>query len=71
MRIRSLATLGAFALLPSVVAAQRELPRAAKPAARPALPLKYKPMPTTAAITPGDLMSRLYVFADDSMRGGR
>lgn len=34
-----------------------------------ALPLKYAAKPTVAAITPADLMSRLYVFADDSMMG--
>ena len=34
-----------------------------------ALPLKYTPRPTAAAITPADLMSRLYAFADDSMQG--
>ena len=33
------------------------------------LPLKHKPEPTTAAITPADLMTRLYIFADDSMMG--
>ena len=33
------------------------------------LPLKYKAKPTHAAITAGDLMSRLYIFADDSMMG--
>lgn len=33
------------------------------------LPVKYTARPTVAAITPGDLMSRLYVFADDSMLG--
>ncbi|HYD51199.1 MAG TPA: M28 family peptidase [Gemmatimonadaceae bacterium] len=33
------------------------------------LPLTYEARPTTAAITAGDLMSRLYVFADDSMQG--
>jgi hypothetical protein len=35
------------------------------------LPLKYKAQPTVAAITPCDLMSRLYIFADDSMLGRR
>jgi hypothetical protein len=35
-----------------------------------ALPLKLAPRPTEAAITVGDLMTRLYQFADDSM-GGR
>jgi hypothetical protein len=46
-------------LLPSIAAAQ---------AARE-LPLKYSGPATVAAITPGDLMSRLYRFADDSMMG--
>jgi len=32
-------------------------------------PEKRAPKPTSAAITEGDLMSRLYVFADDSMEG--
>ena len=33
------------------------------------LPLKYVGPPTVAAIAPGDLMTRLYAFADDSMMG--
>ena len=33
------------------------------------LPLKRAPRPTTAAITEQDLMTRLYIFADDSMQG--
>jgi hypothetical protein len=33
------------------------------------LPLKHAPQPTTPAITAADLMTRLYVFADDSMMG--
>ncbi|HEY0929447.1 MAG TPA: hypothetical protein VGE27_05970, partial [Gemmatimonas sp.] len=33
------------------------------------LPLKHDPKPTTAAITSQDLMTRLYIFADDSMSG--
>ena len=33
------------------------------------LPLKRAPQPTTAAITPADLMTRVYIFADDSMMG--
>src|SRR5690242_15187636 len=37
--------------------------------ANAALPLKHTPQPTSAAITPGDLMTRLYIFADDSMEG--
>lgn len=33
------------------------------------LPRKHKPAPTTSAITAADLMTRLYLFADDSMLG--
>jgi hypothetical protein len=33
------------------------------------LPLKHAPQPTTAAITAADLMTRLYIYADDSMMG--
>lgn len=32
-------------------------------------PLKHAPRPTTAAITPADLMTRLYIYADDSLEG--
>lgn len=42
---------------PCVASAQRELP------------LKHTPQPTTPAITPADLMTRLYIFSDDSMQG--
>jgi len=35
------------------------------------LPLKYAGPPTQAQITACDLMTRLYLFADDSMRGRR
>src|SRR4051812_30442451 len=35
----------------------------------PALPLKHAPQPTTAAISPADLMTRLYIYADDSLMG--
>ena len=44
---------------------------AAAPAAaqKAELPLKYTGKPTTGAITPTDLMTRLYIFADDSMMG--
>jgi hypothetical protein len=37
--------------------------------AQASLPLKHAPQPTTAAISPADLMTRLYIFADDSMMG--
>src|SRR4051812_31418927 len=32
-------------------------------------PRTHAPQPTTGAITPADLMTRLYIFADDSMLG--
>jgi hypothetical protein len=38
-------------------------------AAQSALPLKYAPKATAAAISARDLMSRLFIFADDSMMG--
>ncbi len=36
---------------------------------RAPLPLKLAPRPTTGAITSQDLMTRLYIFADDSLAG--
>jgi len=43
---------------------------AAQPArAQTALPLKHAAAPTKTAITPADLMTRLYLYADDSMMG--
>jgi hypothetical protein len=41
----------------------------ASPAAAQELPRTHAPRPTTPAITPGDLMTRLYILADDSMMG--
>ena len=38
-------------------------------AAQAPLPLKHAPKPTTSAISAGDLMTRLYIIADDSMKG--
>src|SRR5438874_13248922 len=39
------------------------------PRAQAELPRSHRPAPTVPAITPGDLMTRLYIFADDSMQG--
>jgi len=54
MRIHALVLL---ALSPLAAFAQAPLPRT------------HAPQPTTGAITPGDLMTRLYIIADDSMMG--
>jgi peptidase M28-like protein len=59
MSVRLTALVTALALVPSLSQAQA--------VATP--PIKHRAQPTTAAIDVGDLMSRLYVFADDSMMG--
>ena len=72
-----LRTLVLAALSPAGLAAQAPAsaatpaaPNAAPlPALRPELPRTHAPRPTAAAITAGDLMTRLYIFADDSMQG--
>ena len=51
--------------LPLPLAAQAS----ASNAARGELPLKLAPRPTSPAISASDLMTRLYIFADDSMMG--
>ncbi|HTK46851.1 MAG TPA: M28 family peptidase [Gemmatimonadaceae bacterium] len=61
-------TIGALLAAPSLVAAQAAAP-VARTFAPHELPLKYTGKPTTAAITPADLMTRLYVYADDSLMG--
>lgn len=61
-RFRISAALLIFA--PALLAAQTTSPWAVL-----ARPRKLAPRPTTAAITSADLMTRLYRFADDSMRG--
>ena len=58
----------------TVAALATPLLAGAQSAVRPALtpregPMKHAPRPTSAAITPADLMTRLYIFADDSMQG--
>jgi hypothetical protein len=51
--------------MPLPLAAQASAANAAKGE----LPLKLAPRPTSAAISAADLMTRLYIFADDSMMG--
>lgn len=64
--------LFAASLVPSVLFAQdavKQQPVPAMTTPRPALPLKHAPKPTKAEITADDLMTRLYIFADDSLMG--
>ncbi|MEJ7810590.1 MAG: M28 family peptidase [Gemmatimonadaceae bacterium] len=60
-----------LALAPALAGAQTPRPAAITvvPAPATALPLKHAPEPTTSEITAKDLMTRLYIFADDSMMG--
>ncbi|HEX8243353.1 MAG TPA: M28 family peptidase, partial [Longimicrobium sp.] len=57
----------AAAALP--VLALASVGNAQRTAATGELPRTHAPRPTVADITPGDLMTRLYVLADDSMMG--
>jgi hypothetical protein len=69
--MRRFLLVAAASALPAVASAQT--PAAAAPAYVPApastLPIKRQAEPTSADISAKDLMSRLYVFADDSMMG--
>lgn len=56
-RILAAAALAAAGFAATAAAQQAELPRT------------HAPQPTTAGISPADLMTRLYVLADDSMMG--
>jgi hypothetical protein len=55
-----------LALAATPVAARAQM---ADPWAVLVRPRTHAPRPTVAAITPGDLMTRLYQFSDDSMKG--
>jgi hypothetical protein len=66
-RILSVAATGAALALAAAPVARAQDGVVPAPATK--LPLKHAPRPTTAAITPADLMTRLYIFADDSMQG--
>ncbi|HEX7981339.1 MAG TPA: M28 family peptidase [Gemmatimonadaceae bacterium] len=63
MPVRPTTLIAALAIIPALGQAQSSAP------ATPPLPLKHRAQPTTSAIDARDLMSRLYVFADDSMMG--
>ena len=55
--------LGALLCIPTLASAQ------AATHARAELPRKFSGKPTTAPISAADLMTRLYIFADDSLMG--
>ena len=65
--VRSIGALVISAALAGPASAQQQCPTPKGGE----LPLKYTGGPTVPAITPCDLMTRLYIFADDSMRGRR
>src|SRR5437868_3942086 len=69
--MRSLILAFLIAVVPALLEAQAEQPAhsAVVPQPPTKLPLKHTPRPTTSAITAADLMTRLYIFADDSMQG--
>jgi hypothetical protein len=66
--VRSVAGLlfGLTIAAPAALAAQMS---ASAGSAKSELPLKLAPRPTAPAISASDLMTRLYIFADDSMMG--
>lgn len=58
-------------LITLVLAGSLALDNPATAQAPASLPLKHTGKPTQTAITPADAMTRLYIFADDSMMGRR
>ena len=66
-RIRIRILLAALLTVPLLAGAQNG--SAVRATSAPRLPRTHAPKPTTAPITPADLMTRLYIFADDSMQG--
>ncbi len=72
--MKRLALIAVAALAPVLLGAQNAatqatVPETVVPYPPTTLPLKHTPQPTTADITAQDLMTRLYIFADDSMQG--
>jgi hypothetical protein len=67
--VRPAAGLALGAILATLVACAAQSVVPASVPTTSALPLKLAPRPTSAAISPADLMTRLYIFADDSMMG--
>jgi len=66
-RIAGRLVLGAVLALPTLASAQTAA--TAKGATSRGLPVKYSGKPTTPPISAADLMTRLYIYADDSLMG--
>ena len=66
LRIATVVALGL-----SIITAASDAGAQAAEATQPALPLKYTGKPTQIPISAADMMTRLYIFADDSMMGRR
>jgi peptidase M28-like protein len=67
--LRSILTLAVLTPSLALSQASNEQPSAIVPLPATRLPRTHRPQPTTTAITAGDLMTRLYIIADDSMQG--
>jgi peptidase M28-like protein len=71
--MKRLSLFAVAALAPVILGAQAAAPIQAPATVVPypptTLPLKHAAQPTSADITAQDLMTRLYIFADDSMQG--
>ena len=68
MTVHSLVAVGALALAGACSSTQAPATTAALPVSGP-LPLKYAGPATSAPISAQDLMTRLYIYADDSLQG--
>jgi hypothetical protein len=66
---RSILRVAALTLVPAIAGAQARGGAAQSDVNQYGNPAKLAPRPTAAAITAADLMTRLYIFADDSMEG--
>ncbi|HEY0972685.1 MAG TPA: M28 family peptidase [Gemmatimonadales bacterium] len=67
--VRLIGILATAAALSACAAGTQQMQSPADSMPPGPLPSKLDPRPTTAAITERDLMTRLYIFADDSMQG--
>jgi hypothetical protein len=69
MHQRLVVTVVTALAVPTLLAAQQHASPAIVPQPDAKLPLTHVPQPTVPAITAADLMTRLYIYAADSMQG--